>query len=72
MAFLDWLTWPRIALLAFAGAAVIGIYVYVFVPLTYKASTTIVTSQSSLPTSGLSGLALAGLTSDDNALTRMQ
>ncbi|MEN6544580.1 MAG: hypothetical protein ABFE07_00900, partial [Armatimonadia bacterium] len=72
MSLLDLLTWPRIVLLAFLGSAAVGIYVYVFVPRTYAASTVIVTSEARLPSGTIGGLALAGLTSDDNSLTRMQ
>lgn len=46
IAFLDWLTWRRIALIASAGAIFVGIVVYVFIPLRYTATTCILPSET--------------------------
>jgi uncharacterized protein involved in exopolysaccharide biosynthesis len=40
MSFLDWLTWWRITVMAGAGAVIVGLIVYVFVPVQYSASST--------------------------------
>lgn len=53
VSFLDWLTWGRIAVIAGFGAAIIGLYVYVFIPVRYSASSTFLVKEGATSSLGL-------------------
>ena len=42
--FLGWLTWPRVVLLSFLGALLVGAYVYTLVPVNYTSDVSILLS----------------------------
>ena len=71
-AFLDWLTWQRIALIASAGAIFVGIVVYVLLPRQYSAATSLLLREVQNPVSGLGLLAIPGLSSGAPSLERME
>ena len=72
VAFLDWLTWQRIVLIASAGAVFVGIVVYVLLPRQYSAATSILTSQAPSPVAGLQGLSMSGMSLNNAAIERME
>ncbi len=72
---LQWLTWQRILLVAFGCAVLVGIIVYLFVPLRYSASASVLVSKPvSAPAGlqGLQGLAQLGLGNEGASLERIQ
>lgn len=53
MSFLDWLTWWRITVMAGAGAVIVGLIVYVFIPVRYSASATFLVKEGPTASLGL-------------------
>jgi uncharacterized protein involved in exopolysaccharide biosynthesis len=71
-AFVDWLTWQRIVVIAAACAALVGIIVFVFVPLRYSATASILISETTPSAAGMQNLPVANLSLGGSAATRME
>jgi uncharacterized protein involved in exopolysaccharide biosynthesis len=72
---LQWLTWQRILLIAFAAALVVGGIVYLFVPLQYSSAASVLASKSYAAPPGLGsleGLRQLGLDRQETSLSRME